>query len=290
MTQADLPPMPLRPEDGHKGTFGTVIVVGGSVGMIGAPALAATAAFRVGVGLVRIAAPAGVLHHAVGLEPSATGFVLPDEPGEALAAIDRADPEQQAVLAIGPGMGMSRSTQEIVEALLAHQPRAVVLDADGLNALAALCARSCLAGGTLPSRLVLTPHPGEFGRLASALHIKGSATDPDQRPAAAQALAEQLAATVVLKGNRSVVAATCNRVAINQTGNAVMAAGGSGDVLTGVIAGLLAQGMDPYNAARLGAHLHGLSADLWRERNTDRGMLARELADGLTRAIGAYAS
>lgn len=291
MTETDLPSLPVRPIDGHKGTFGTVIIVGGSTGMIGAPALSARSAFRMGAGLVKILAPAEALHSILSLEPSATGMIMPDDPGEALHAIQRADPEQQAILAIGPGLGMSRHTQELVEALLSGQPRTTVLDADGLNALASLCARSCLQAGALPRQIVLTPHPGEYGRLAHALHLPShSATEPQQRPDAAKALAETLRATVVLKGHQTVTSATDGRTSLNQTGNVAMAAGGSGDVLTGVIASLLAQGMTPYDAARLGTHLHGLSADLWVSEHADRGLLARELSDGLLHAIKHYAS
>ncbi|MEQ9453483.1 MAG: NAD(P)H-hydrate dehydratase [Phycisphaeraceae bacterium] len=278
-------PLPPRPQDAHKGTFGTVLVVGGSIGMIGAPALVARAAFRTGVGRVKIAAPAEVLHPIIALEPSATGFILPEDPKEALAAIDRADPEKKAILAIGPGLGITRTTQSIVEHLLADQPRAVVLDADGINALASLLRQRCLIPGSTPPRLVLTPHPGEFGRLASALGIDASPTDPVQRPHAAQALAEALSATVVLKGHKTQIAATCNRAAENNTGSAALATGGTGDVLTGTIASLLAQGMDPFNASRLAVHLHGRAADLWSQHHTDRGLLARELADHLTQAI-----
>ncbi|WP_428389864.1 NAD(P)H-hydrate dehydratase [Mucisphaera sp.] len=287
---AGLPDLPARPADGHKGTFGTVLVVGGSVGMIGAPALVARAAFRMGVGLVKVATAGEVLHQVIGLEPSATGVVLPGDPSEALAAIGRADPEKSAVLAIGPGLGVTAETIALVEGCLADPSRAVVLDADGLNALAVRLASGCLVPGTLPGRLVVTPHPGEFARLAHPLGIRLSGTDPAEREGAARALAEALGATVVLKGQGTVVAASCDRLYVNESGHSAMGTGGSGDVLTGVIASLIAQGLDPFNAARLGVYLHGRAAESWVARYADRGMLARELTDALTEAVAGYVS
>jgi NAD(P)H-hydrate epimerase len=271
---------PPRPADGHKGTFGTVIVVGGCDTMIGAPALCARAALRSGVGLVKIACPAKILPHVLTIEPSATGIALGNEPEDALAQIELADPDQKAVLAVGPGLGQENVRGELVAALL-QGPRAMVLDADGLNLLAKRI-REIEPQEHAP--LVLTPHPGEYRRLADALGIEANPVDPDLRVHATAQLASQLNAIVVLKGQNSVIADP-EHYAINRTGNPVLATAGSGDVLTGTIASLIAQGMLPFDAARLGAHVHGAAADQWAKQRGCRGLRAIELADELSAAI-----
>lgn len=270
-----IPPPPPRPADAHKGTFGTVIVVGGSATMIGAPALTASAALRGGAGLVKLAMPAAILPFAITIEPSATGIVLPGDAGGCVTALDTADPKQQAVLAVGPGLGRSAETRQLVWKLLSG-PRPMVLDADGLNALAA-AKKPRLAHGPL---LVMTPHPGEFARLAEPLRIKGDPTDAKQRHALAAELAQAHHAVVVLKGRRTVVT-DGRQYYVNQTGNPALATAGTGDVLTGLIAALIAQGLPPFDAAILGAHLHGLAADLWSEKNGPSGLTASDLAANL---------
>ncbi|MFW6031901.1 MAG: NAD(P)H-hydrate dehydratase [Phycisphaeraceae bacterium] len=276
-----VPAPPARPKGAHKGTFGTVIVVGGSRTMIGAPAMCATAALRSGAGLVRIATEERVLHPALSIEPGATGVLLRGTVDQKLSALDSAGSGQRTVLAVGPGIGQAPEAGDLVGALL-RGSRPMVLDADGLNLLA-------WTGRPRPGReaeVVLTPHPGEFKRLAEPLGIRESATDPDQRPAAAAKLARAHQAVVVLKGERSVIT-DGERTFVNDTGNPALAAAGSGDVLTGVIAALIAQGMGAFEAAALGAHVHGLAADRWAERHGPRGLLARELADELVGALRA---
>lgn len=273
-----IPPMPDRPADGHKGTFGTAIIIGGSETMIGAPALCARAALRSGVGLVKIACGPTILPHVLTIEPSATGIAIGREPADVLAQLDQADPQQKAVLAVGPGLGMRQVRGELVEALHTGK-RQIVLDADGLN----LLAKNRLAMDAARSRtapLILTPHPGEYRRLADALKLHADPTDPAQRIDAATQLAEHLSAVVVLKGQHSIIA-NQDHYAINQTGNPVLATAGSGDVLTGLIASLLAQGMPPFDAAQLGTHLHGQAADQWTKQHGARGLRAIELADQL---------
>ena len=253
----EVPPCPARPADAHKGTFGTVIVVGGCPEMIGAPALCAAAALRSGVGLVRIATDRNVLPTAIAIEPGATGIILETDIASAKAAIDDADPNRSAVLAIGPGLGSQSHLRQLVLELLAGD-RAAVLDADGLNLLAT-------TPDALPKgdrRLVMTPHPGEFAKLAQPLGIDLSATDPVQRPSAAAALARHYHAVAVLKGPDTVVT-DGRQLYVNTTGNCALATAGTGDVLTGLIASLIAQHMSPFNAASLGAYLHGLAADIF---------------------------
>jgi len=282
-----LPHPPPRPADGHKGTFGTVIVVGGCPTMIGAPALAARSALRSGAGLVKAACTSDILPHVLTIEPSATGIALdadadPDtDATQRLRAIDQADPDEKAVLAVGPGMGGASGVWPAVQALLATA-RPTVLDADGLNALAA--SRQQL---DRPATTVLTPHPGEFRRLAEAAEITQDPTDLSQRPNAAARLAGHHGCVVLLKGRHTVVS-DGTRSFINQTGNPALATAGSGDVLTGLIAGLIAQGMDAFDAACLGAHVHGAAADTWAETHGSSGIRAMDLADALPAAMQAY--
>ncbi|BAM03529.1 NAD(P)H-hydrate dehydratase [Phycisphaera mikurensis] len=273
-----LPDPPDRPADGHKGTFGTVIVLGGSEAMIGAPALAAGAALRGGAGLVKLAVPAAVLPHALGIEPSATGVPLPADASHWPAALDAADPDGGAVLAVGPGLGDGDRLLPALDGLL-DGPRPLVLDADGLNALAASGRR-----GAGPGRRVLTPHPGEFRRLARALGLDADPIHPDRRGAAAAELARAHGCTVVLKGRETRIS-DGEREATNTTGNPALATAGTGDVLTGLLAGLLAQGMATFEAARLAAHAHGAAADAWAAGHGPAGLKARDLADRLPAAL-----
>ena len=278
----DIPALPTRPEHAHKGTFGTVIVVGGCGTMIGAPALCARAALRSGVGLVKIACPPSILPHVLTIEPSATGIALPSEPGEAIAQLEQADPHHKAVLAVGPGLGTSAVRGELIEALL-NGRRPVVLDADGLNLLAKRVEQQA-DPPRITAPLLLTPHPGEYRRLAEALRLNADPIDADERGHAASLLARRFNATVVLKGQHTVISDGEN-VAINPTGNPALATAGSGDVLTGLIASLIAQGMTPFDAAQLGAYLHGKAADQWAQQHGNRGLRAIELADQLPLAF-----
>jgi len=264
-----LPALPARPRDGHKGTFGTVVVVGGSPTMLGAPCLAAAGALRAGCGLVRLAVSAALLPFCLVAEPSATGLALGEDAERTLPAGLAADD----VVAVGPGWGGGAGPERLLAVLLAA-PQRLVIDADGLNALARIGVR---AGRPREAAMVLTPHPGEFRRLADVFAIPGDPLDPIQRPAAAQALARCLGAVVVLKGRGSVVA-DAGRVQVIATGGPALAIAGSGDVLTGVIAALIAQGLDGFAAAWLGAHLHGLAGDLWTRRCGPSGLTARDLA------------
>ena len=268
----ELPPVPLRPREAHKGTFGTVIVIGGCETMMGAPALCASAALRSGAGLVKIATITAVLPVALTIEPSATGIILSDDLPTNLHQLDKIDPKHEAILAVGPGMGQSGDMRDLIAALLRGK-RTIVLDADGLNLLASLLKEK----PTITAPLMLTPHPGEFQRLATSLHIPHSPNDFASRPAAAAALARALRATVLLKGASSVIS-DGSRFFINSTGNPALATAGSGDVLTGLLAALIAQHMLPFEAACLAAHLHGLAADLWANVHGTSGLSARDLA------------
>ncbi len=279
ITVAAPPPAPPRPQQAHKGTFGTVIVVGGCSTMMGAPAICATGALRSGVGLVKIAAHPSVLPAAIGIQPSATAIVLGDNLTDNLWSLDQADPHQQAVLAVGPGIGQSEPAQQLVTQLL-QGTRTVVLDADGLN----LLAQNPRPRLTANPHLVMTPHPGEFARLAKPRGIAHNPTDPDARAQAAAALATTQHATVVLKGHHTVVCDGQHGYT-NTTGNPALATAGCGDVLTGLIAALIAQGMKPFDASVLGVYLHGLAADQWANQHGQSGLTAMDLANRLPHAF-----
>ncbi|MEM7624565.1 MAG: NAD(P)H-hydrate dehydratase [Planctomycetota bacterium] len=276
-----LPALPSRPADGHKGTFGTVLVLGGSPLMFGAPALCATAALRSGAGLVKVVGDPAWLTGVITIQPSVTG-------------VDRAslgDLEMKAgtVWAVGPGLGTEASAREAVRVAL-RSDRPVVLDADGLNTVAAGGSRqhretlATRRGGT-----VLTPHPGEFRRLAAAYGIDQDPTDPEQRPDAAAALAHATQTVVLLKGRHTVVT-DGKRLYRNTTGSPSLATAGSGDVLTGLIAGLIAQGAEPFDAAVAGAYVHGLAGERWAQRHGPSGLLALDLADALPEQLRGYSA
>ncbi len=279
-----LPALPLRPSDAHKGTFGTVIIAGGSPYMPGAPALAGTSALRIGAGLCKVLSTPQTLPAIIAIQPSCTG--LPWDPAapasSTLEKLDAVDPYAKAVIGFGPGLGQEPYAQDLLK-LLFKGKRPIVLDADGLNLLSKDPSIRTRPG---PS-LVLTPHPGEFSRLAKALDINLSPLDRDERPLAAGALARALGAVVLLKGQHSVVT-DGTHFYLNQTGNPAMSAAGSGDVLTGIISGLIAQGMPTLDAGILGAHLHGLAADIWAQENGPAGLLAMELATLIPTAMQAH--
>jgi NAD(P)H-hydrate epimerase len=263
-------PLPERRRDAHKGTAGEVVIVGGSAGMIGAPCFSALGALRVGCGVVRLAVPEAIRMACLTLVPSAMAIAT-DARGAWLRRLDRA-----AVVAFGPGMEPSTANRQLLAAILRRGHR-VVVDGGGLSSLAQHPA--ALAGA---DRVALTPHPGEWRRLATAYRVSG---DPlAQRPAAARALARAARACVVLKGPRTVIDDGRRRT-LNRTGSPALAIPGSGDVLTGVIAALIAHGLPPYEAARLGARLHGIAGGRWAARGTVEGLLAPELAALLPEAI-----
>ena len=281
-----MPAMPARPLEAHKGSFGTVVVVGGCATMPGAAALAARAAVRSGAGLVRIAAEPAVLPWVLLAEPCATGVELWGGREAFARVLDEADPARGAVLAVGPGLGRSVAARERVLAALGDA-RALVLDADGLNHLAALAAAGDAAGllPFAPGRpVVLTPHPGEYQRLADALGLPGDPIARAGREVAARSLARATGAVVVLKGAGTVIAEG-DRLRVNATGNPALATGGSGDVLTGCVGALLAQGATAYDAATLACHAHGLAADRWAQVHGLRGLRGPDLADGLPGAF-----
>ena len=277
-TEEPLPRLVPRPPDSHKGTFGTVLVVGGSRGMAGAPSLAGMAALRGGAGLVRTAVPGPCFDTVAGFEPCYTTIPLPaDAAGRiSLAAADAILEQAEAatVVALGPGLGRSDELRQLVAVLYRDVAKPMVVDADGLNALADQPEVRTRPGGPR----ILTPHPGEFARWL------GRSVPVERRTAVAMELATQCGAVVILKGHRTVVTDGTRR-ALNTTGNPGMATGGTGDVLTGLIAALCCQNLEPYDAARLGVYLHGLAGDLAAEQTSQESLIARDLPQFFGRAF-----
>lgn len=264
--------LPARERNTHKGTYGRVLAVAGSRGMAGAAALCALGSVHGGAGLSCVATVKGALVPVQTLCPCATVSVVPDDEGSlsALAAPKLLQlAAQNDVLAIGPGLGMSEGVWEAI-APLVHSDFAKVLDADALNLLAHH------AGQDVGENTVLTPHPGEMARLLGE-GIEGILAEPI---ASAQALAQRFHAVVLLKGATSVIT-NGEETMLNITGCAGMATGGSGDVLTGVIAALMAQGLSPYDAACAGAYLHGQAGARARETCGERAMSAMDIVQAL---------
>lgn len=255
----------------HKGDYGHALILAGSPGKAGAAILAARAAVRAGAGLVTAAVPESILD-VVDLG-SIESMTLPLRSLEqVLEAV-----EGKAVLAMGPGLGQEPGTAEAIRRIAGEVALPLVLDADGINAFAGRAAE--LAGRS--AETVLTPHPGELGRL---LGIPASEVQED-RLAAARRAAVEAEAVVVLKGHRTLVATPGGEVHVNPTGNPGMASGGTGDVLTGLIAGLLAQGLGALDAARLGVYLHGLAGDLAAARTGEPALAAGDLLTYLPAAF-----
>ena len=276
-----IPKVKPRPTESHKGDYGKVFIIAGSVGMSGAAALAGRAALRAGAGLVRVAVPKSVLPIVASIEPSFTTIALPeDEHGrismKAIDAILNAVDENDA-LAFGPGMGLSRAIRSILGILLEQPSLRLLIDADGLNNLARL--KNWPA--KRKAQLILTPHPGEMKRLWSGLLRREF--PPDRQEQAAR-FAQQTGSIVVLKGAGTVVT-DGERVYVNQTGNPGMATAGSGDVLTGVITALMGQGLSDFDAAVLGVYIHGLAGDIAAEKLGQVSLMATDIIDSLPNAF-----
>ena len=267
--------LPDRPADGHKGTFGKILLLCGSRGYTGAAALAAMGALRSGAGLVYLAVPDSIYDiEAVKLtEP----VIIPvaDEDGRyAPASVEQILSLLQGkdALLIGPGIGQSDGVEAVVCAVLEHFNGPVVLDADGINLMR--MHKDILRGRTAPT--ILTPHDGEFVRFGGVLE--------SDRIASAKQLARDLGVIVLLKGHRTVIT-DGDSVYLNGTGNPGMATGGSGDVLAGVIVSLLGQGISPLEAAACGAWLHGAAGDICEKEIGQYGMLPSDMVNVLPRLL-----
>ena len=269
---SDIPQLPSRAVDSHKGSYGRVVLIGGSIGMSGAISLAGLGALRGGAGLVYLACPRSVWSAVAAIEPSYLTVPLPEDSLGRLAIPSIPDImiacQNADAVAIGPGLGQSDELREVVSQVIRGVDVPCVVDADALNLLVE---RQGLFASARSLR-VLTPHPGEFSRL-TGLPIREIQA---HRESLAVEFAQRHRVVLVLKGAGTIVT-DGDRLFINRTGNPGMATGGTGDVLTGLITALIAQGADPVDAACLGCHLHGLAGDLAAEELSPPGMIASDL-------------
>lgn len=276
-----IPKLKPRAVDAHKGDFGKVCIIAGSIGMSGAAALAGRSALRAGAGLVRVATPKSVLPIVASIEPSFTTIALPEDSlgrisAKAINPILEAVSENDA-MAFGPGVGISGALRSVLEALLEQEQLRLIIDADGLNNLAGIKDWPV----KLKANLILTPHPGEMKRLWSALFREPLPSDRQQQ---AIQLAQQTKTVVALKGAGTVVT-DGQKVYINKTGNPGMATAGSGDVLTGVITALAGQGLSDFDAAVLGVYIHGLAGDIAAEKIGQVSLMTTDIIQALSDAF-----
>jgi hydroxyethylthiazole kinase-like uncharacterized protein yjeF len=264
--------LPYRPVDSNKGTFGHAVIIGGSRGKSGAPFFSGKAALRCGAGLVTIACPSEIQSIVAGYGPEI--MTIPsDHTQEVLTFLA----EKNAV-AIGPGIGTDRKTAEFFREIIANVDGALVIDADGLNHLAH---DKSILQQREESSTILTPHPGEMARLRNCQ----VAEIQKDRIGAAKSFSAETGAIVVLKGYRTVIADPDGDVWINLTGGQSLASGGTGDVLTGIIAGLLAQRLKPVEAAIAGVYLHGLCSTLFEVKYPQQAMNAMDILSWWNEAV-----
>jgi NAD(P)H-hydrate epimerase len=265
--------LPKRAADGHKGSFGTLLCVCGSMDYAGAALLCGLGAARAGAGLVVLAVPSSLQPVVAGRVPELVTVALPEQPAgrgaDSLDAATMIDARTPDALIIGCGMEENEGNRELVLRLLASAGAATVLDGGALN----LLARSGRWWAARQRETVLTPHPGEYARI---MGTPAGATD-EAREASAKAAAERFGAVVVLKGAHTVIATPDGQIARSPFANAALATAGSGDVLAGTIGSLMAQRVAPFDAARLGVWLHGRAGERLSERLGDSGLLASDL-------------
>jgi NAD(P)H-hydrate epimerase len=276
-----IPKLKPRAGDAHKGDFGKVCIIAGSLGMSGAAAIAGRAALRAGAGMVRVATAKSVLPIVASIEPSFTTIGLAEDNAgriseKAIKVILDAVKEND-VLAFGPGVGISNGLRSILETLIQQKNLRLVIDADGLNNLGKI--KNWPA--QLKADLILTPHPGEIKRLWSGLCREPLLAERNEQAAK---LAQLTKAVVVLKGAGTVVT-DGEKIYINKTGNPGMATAGAGDVLTGVIAALCGQGLNSLNAAVLGVYVHGLAGDIAAAKTGQVSLIATDIIESLCDAF-----
>ena len=277
-TELPLPNIPARSLDAHKGDFGRALLIGGSRGMTGAITLSGMAALRGGAGLVKLAVARSCWSVVAAHEPSYMTVPLPEDDAGRLSLAGRDEilelAEAATCVALGPGLGQSRDLEQLVASLYTQCSVPLVLDADALNALAKQPSVLRKPGGAR----ILTPHPGEFGRIIGE---KLSETENRQR---AIALAAECGIVLVLKGHHSQITDGA-QTALNSTGNPGMATGGMGDVLTGLTTALVCQQLTPFDAARLAVHVHGRAGDLAAAELGEVSLIASDLIRYLPAAL-----
>jgi hydroxyethylthiazole kinase-like uncharacterized protein yjeF len=272
---------PERPRSAHKGTYGHLLLVAGSVGKTGAAALSAVAAMRSGVGLVTVATPASQQPIVASLVLEAMTEPLPETPARTLALKAREVIAELAAprdaVAIGPGLGLDEETRQAARSLIQELRKPLAADADALSALAG----HLDVLGAAPAARCLTPHPGEMARML------GARVDEVQRDRieTVRGFATRYRAHVVLKGARSAIGAPDGRVFLNPTGNPGMASGGTGDVLTGMLGALLARGIDPEAALQASVYLHGSAGDIAAVRVGQEALIARDVVAAIPEAF-----
>lgn len=273
--------LPVRPADGHKGTFGHVLALGGSPGTTGALALCALGAMRSGAGLVTAAGAAQSVQGVPQLYPEIMSLALYQEEEEGYRAQALSRALEGRVLALGPGLGTDTRARELLLHCLREAQGPMVLDADALNLIAQEpeVMRKALRQASDRSDVILTPHPGEFARLCEV----ETRRILEDSPGWTRRLARETGCVVLCKTATTLIAHPDGRLAVNTTGHSGMGSGGSGDVLTGVIAGMLAQGMEPWPAACLGVYLHGLAAELAGGRELMASQIAHSLGEAARR-------
>lgn len=270
-----------RKRDTHKGDYGHVIVIAGSMGMTGAAYLASEAALLTGSGLVTCAIPKSLnailakkLTEVMTLpvEDRQKGYFLESGSNKILKFAEKAD-----VAAIGPGISRNSSVEKLVKRLIINLNVPIVLDADGINCIA----READILKKSKSPIVITPHPGEMSRLIG----KKVSDIQKNRKNCAEEVSKKYGVTVVLKGMNTIVSSPDGRTYINRTGNPGMASGGVGDVLTGMIASLIGQGLSPFEAAKDGVYLHGLAGDIAAREKGEASLRARDVLNNIPKAI-----
>ncbi|HPG40526.1 MAG TPA: NAD(P)H-hydrate dehydratase [bacterium] len=273
--------LPIRAADAHKNKCGTVAVVAGSKGFTGAACLTSLAVLRTGAGLCYLAVPKSLnsiveskLTEVISwvVEDDDKGYLFADNNGELVKKI-----QQQSAVVIGPGLGQQPQTGELVHALLRGIEKPCVLDADGLN----LCAGQTRLFREYRGDLILTPHPGEFSRLTGL----PAPEIVKNRLEVVRQYAQEWQVTIILKGGPTIIGCRNGQVYINSTGNAGMATAGSGDVLSGMIAALLAQGVPAEKAAIAGVYLHGLAGDIAKKNYGEMGLVAGDIVNAIPKAL-----
>ena len=272
---------PRRKPDTHKGDYGHIFILAGSLGLSGAAVLCANSAMRSGAGLVTLGVPEGV-YSIIAKKAYPEVMVRPLAETKDKTLSLKAYPaimsliEKTDVLAIGPGLSRNPQTQKLIRRIISNIHKPMVIDADALNALS----------GNLeilrinPNLKILTPHPGEFSRLSGAPRVYIQ----KNRETLAKKFAYDYNIILVLKGHNTVVASP-NKLYVNKTGNPGMATAGSGDVLTGIISALLGQGLNGFSAAKTGAYLHGLAGDLAAKEKTQAALIASDIIKNIPEGI-----
>jgi NAD(P)H-hydrate epimerase len=274
------PPLPARPRDGNKGTFGRVLIIGGNEGMLGAPSMAGRSALKLGSGLVEIAVPRVILVAALTITPELIGIGLDSGVSDEL----KSAAEKAAAIVIGPGIGQSADALDRLKSIAALA-KPMVVDADALN----MIAKESAWPSWFKATAVLTPHPGEMKRLAKLIGRDSVPTDDAGRIDIATTAANAFKQTIVLKGSRTVVT-DGSRVYINRTGDSSLSKAGTGDVLSGMIGCLLGQKMTPFDAACAAVHLHGRAGEVAGEELGLRCVLAHDVIDAIPQAVREYES